>query len=175
MDTQLSLKQFWMQYGYKPYEFIDGHVVRRPRLSMIESVVVLRVSALIEQFAAENDLGEVVSSLGFRLGGNILTPRAAFIAKPLWDSVRHPYNPFAFAPTLVVELASVEQTGSEGRYLRAGTAQVWEIHIQSHKVTVHMAQTVAQDYNLGDILSGGRVLPGLLLPITSLFPKSRHV
>ena len=174
MDTQLTPIQFWLRYGYKPYELVDGTVIRRPKLRMIESVVLLRLSALVEQYAAENDLGEVVSGVGFTLNGNtIRSPRAAFIAKSVWESVRYPYSPFPFAPSLTIEIASSAETPAEP-YLAAGTSQVWFIHIQSQQVTVQIPHSAPQVYNLGDTLSGGRVLPGLTLPVASLFPKSRH-
>ncbi len=178
MNTRLSPTEFWIQYGYKPFELVEGVVIQKPKLRMVESVVLLRITALIEQFTAENDLGEVVSGIGFSLGRNtIRTPHTAFIAKSLWESVRLPYSPFSFAPSLVIETApSVEPAfASANPYLAAGTAQVWLINTQTQQVTVQMAQGAAQEYNLGDTISGGRVLPGLVLPVASLFPRSRHL
>ena len=174
MDTQLTPAQFWLAYGYKPYELVEGIVIRRPKLRLIESVVLLRISALIEQYAAENDLGEVVSGVGFTLNANtIRSPRAAFIAKSVWESVRYPYSPFPFAPSLTIEIAPDAETPADP-YLAAGSSQVWFIHIQSQQVTVQSLRSAPQVYNLGDTLNGGRVLPGLMLPVASLFPKSRH-
>lgn len=174
MDTQLTPTQFWLRYGYKPYELVDGLVTRRPQLRMIESVVLLRLSSLIEQFAAENDLGEVVSGVGFTLNAaSIRSPRAAFIAKSVWESVRYPYSPFPFAPSLAIEIASDSETVQP--YLSAGTSQVWLIHIQSQQVAVHLPHTSPHIHHLGDTLSGGQVLPGLQLPVASLFPKTRHL
>lgn len=177
MERQLTPTQFWMQYGYKPYEFVDGHAVRRPKLRLVESVVLLRVSALIEQYAAENDLGEMVNGVGFTLAPDtIRSPRAAFIAKAQWDSISQPYSPFPFAPTLILEVDTDTEADPERSqlYLRAGTAQVWRIQTQSQQVTVELPHAVPQVYDVGQVLSGGRVLPGFLLPVASLFPKSRH-
>ena len=175
MNIQLTPTQFWMQYGYKPYELVEGMVIRRPRLRMLESVVILRISALVEQYAAENDLGELVSGAGFILNENtICSPRAAFIAKSVWESVRYPYSPFRFAPSLMIEIAPNSETPAD-LYLAAGTSQVWFIHIQSQQVTVQIPHRPPQLYNLEDTFSGDRVLPGLVLPVASLFPKSRHL
>lgn len=173
MDMQLT--QFWMRYGYKPYELVEGMVIRRPRLRMLESVVILRISALVEQYAAENDLGEVVSGVGFILNENtIRSPHAAFIAKSVWESVRYPYSPFPFAPSLMIEIAPNAEISADS-YLASGTSQVWFIHIQSQQVTVQIPHRPAQVYNLGDTFSADSVLPGLVMPVASLFPKSRHL
>lgn len=174
MDAQITPAQFWLQYGYKPYELVDGVVIRRPKLRLVESVVLLRVSALIEQYAAENDLGEVVSGVGFRLNANtIRSPRAAFIAKSVWEGVRHPYSPFPFAPSLTIEIAPDAETPADP-YLAADTSHVWFLHIQSQQVTVQRPHSPPQVYNLGETLTGEQILPGLVLPVASLFPKSRH-
>lgn len=172
-----QLYDFWMNYAFKPYEYINGEIVPLKKLKFQHSIIALRVTTLLEEFVDQHDLGEVVgANSGFALGDDLLrSPRAAFIGTEKWDSIQYPYSYYDFAPDVSVEIVDVEDDDSVvlrtvSQYILAGTQQVWCIYPDRKSVTVYKNNHKYRRLNSHDTLEGEDVLPGLALPVVELFP-----
>lgn len=176
----MAVDEFWMQYAYQPYELINGHVVRVKTLGFRYSVVILRLNAMLEEYATAHNLGEVVGSqVGFRLGkATIRTPRTAFIGRDKQHAILRPYSYLTFPPDIAVEVImpddSVKVSQHKIRqYLKAGTVYLWAIHPELHQMTIFHRSGKSRTFKQGDTIQGGSILPGFKLPLLKLFPKPR--
>ncbi len=176
----LTLTEFWMRYGYKPYELLQGRVVPLEKLSFRHSIVALGAAMLIEEHSNKHHLGEVVSALcGFAVSQDtILSPRGAFMTKARWESVQYPYRYFPFAPDLSIELITdtTNLNALKQRlrlYLQAGTQQIWCLQPQFPQVTVYIPGGKYRIFREQELLPGGKLLPGLKLPVSALFPRQK--
>jgi Uma2 family endonuclease len=174
------IDQFWIRYGYKPYELINGRVQPLKKLVFAHSIVALRMTTLLEQFVNDNDLGEVVgANAGFALSDNTLrSPRAAYISRAKWDSIRYPYSYYPFAPDIVVEVGQTDEDealvrASVKQYLQAGAARVWYLYPDLQQVISHLPDGKYEAYHMDGTLKGEDVIPGLELPLTMVFPRQK--
>lgn len=172
------IDQFWLRYGYKPYELINGKVQPLKKLIFAHSIVALRMTTLLEQYVNENDLGEVVgANAGFALSDNtVRSPRSAFVSRTKWDTIRYPYSYYPFAPDIVVEVGQTDEDEALVRatvrqYLEAGAARVWYLYPDLQQVIVHTPDGKFQVYHMDNTLTGDDIIPGLVLPLTQVFPK----
>jgi Uma2 family endonuclease len=91
-------------------------------------------------------------------------------ANPHWRDL-----PLALVPDLVVEIVSpldryTDINTKVERYLADGVLVVWVIDPQRRAIAVH--ETGKNQFTrlaVGQILSGGQVIPGLEIPVSSLF------
>lgn len=180
-SATLSLDEFWMRYGYKPYELLHGRIVPLEKLSFRQSIVALGAAMLVEEYCNKHQLGEVVSALcGFAVSPDtILSPRAAFMTKARWESVKYPYRYFPFAPDLSIELITDNtplQTFKQRLrlYLQAGTQQIWCLQPQFLQVTVYIPGGRYRIFHEPELLPSGTLLPGLKLPVSALFPRQKQ-
>ncbi|MCU0514976.1 MAG: Uma2 family endonuclease [Anaerolineae bacterium] len=174
------LDQFWMRYGYKPYELINGRVQPLKKLSFTHSIVALRVTTLLEQFVNERGLGEVVgANCGFALGEQtVRSPRAAYLSQAQWQSIRYPYRYFPFAPAIAVEIGTSDEDEASVRllvqqYLAGGTLRLWLVYPDLQQVQVYGPPGRQHTCQLEDTLGGEDALPGLALPLTLIFPRQK--
>jgi Uma2 family endonuclease len=180
IPTQL-LDNFWLKHGYKPFELLAGQIVPLKKLTFQQSIILLRVTTLLEQYVVQHDLGEVVgANCGFALTGETLrSPRAAFIGQAKWDSVRYPYRYFPFAPDLVVEAQDdtnrAAQRETIHQYIAAGAQMVWLLDADAQHVTVHITGGKYRIFDYEETLLGWKVIPGLRLRVASLFPRQKKV
>jgi Uma2 family endonuclease len=78
------------------------------------------------------------------------------------------------APDLAIEVVSPSNTPSRIReriadFFRAGARFLWIIDPATRTVAVHHAGAATRLYHPGDELDGGDLLPGLRLPVASIF------
>jgi Uma2 family endonuclease len=142
--------------------------------------VALRMTTLLEQFVNENDLGEVVgANAGFALSDNtVRSPRSAYVSRAKWDTIRYPYSYYPFAPDVVVEVGQTDEDDALVRatvrqYLEAGAARVWYLYPDMQQVMVHLPDGKSQAHQMDSTLRGDDVIPGLQLPLTMVFPRSK--
>jgi len=86
------------------------------------------------------------------------------------DENAHPM----LAPDLVVEVASLSQTGPSIEekttlYLRAGVRLVWVVDPAQPTVRVHCGDRSELLLSEQDVIDGEDVLPGFRLPVAALF------
>lgn len=56
-------------------------------------------------------------------------------------------------------------------YLRHGVRLVWVVDPRAETVTVHRPDADAFTLGAGDVLDGGDVLPGFILPVADIFAE----
>lgn len=177
METRvLSIDDFWTGYQGQPFELIDGDVVEMPPTGIEHGAVTRRVGARLGDFVDARQLGEVVGGeVGFRLDDTTLRAAdCAFISREKMARLTNPEKYAPFAPDLAVEVVSPNDAAQDiqakvEQYLAAGTALVWIIYPSLRRVIVHTPDGHSTSYNESDTLDGGSVLPGLALPVASLF------
>jgi Uma2 family endonuclease len=60
----------------------------------------------------------------------------------------------------------VEQQVRE--YLEHGVQQVWLVYPESREIVVHLPDSTARTYRLGEVIDGGDLLPGLTVNVAEV-------
>lgn len=161
-----------------PSELVRGVVRVMSPAGGAHGVVVGNVFAALNAFVREHQLGQCFAdNTGFELAGladTVRSPDTAFVARanlPI-DGVGPGW--VRATPDLVVEVLSPFETSAElndklGDYRVAGTRVVWVVDPASRTVTVRSSRAVAPTLTESDMLDGGDVLPGFVLPVSALF------
>jgi Uma2 family endonuclease len=158
------------------YELVDGVLVEKV-MGLAESMVAAWLIYLLESFN-QRRFGLIAGADGAMrlLPGLVRIPDVSFIS---WDRLpvkgclpRQKIG--AFAPDLAVEVLSESNTPSEMQrklkeYFLAGTRLVWFVDPQSRTVQVFTAPDQFVTRTEAQSLDGADLLPGLDLPVKSLF------
>ncbi len=163
-------------------ELIDGILVRKP-MGLRESLMAAYLIRVIGNFVYDYNIGLVTAPDGFfRLfEDNVRAPDVAFIA---WSSLPGGQRPEAatpaLAPDLCIEVLSPGNTKREMKrkrtdYFTAGVQLVWLIDPAKRTATVYEADDDGTLLAPTDCLDGGRLLPGLTLPLAELFGELDRV
>ncbi len=165
-------------------ELVRGRlVVREPagyRHGAIAMRVALRIGAYLERDqaarGATHPLGDLLAAeTGFTLQRGPDTVRAPDVAFVAWD--RRPASTRGFAelaPDLAVEVLSLRDRAGEvlakvADWLTAGTTLVWIIDPERRVARVYRADGSESILSEHMALDGESTLPGLLLPLDTLF------
>jgi Uma2 family endonuclease len=174
-----SAEEFWEIAGLpenetRRLELEDGIIVEMPESSPLNTVIAGRVITFLNNFVMLDDIGYVtVPDGGFKLAsGRVRQPDAAFISKERQPDLPHH---FEIAPDLAVEIVSANEDVLKkvNEYIASGTQLVWVVY--PHELTVHVFRPTEprwQTLGIDDVLDGEHVLPGLTIPVKSIFPKS---
>ncbi len=78
------------------------------------------------------------------------------------------------APDLAVEVISPSERPAQIRkklheYLEHGVQQVWQVYPDTQEIVVHFPDGTARTYRVGDMLTGGELLPDFELDVAALF------
>ena len=151
--------------GWK-HELVDGQIRKSPG-GWRHGRVCVKLSSLLEAFAAERQLGYVVdSSTGFRLpGGNVRLPDVAYVAKGHLAGEQEPEGFSDVPPDLAVEVLSPGDRSRDvldkvGEYLQAGVPLIWVIDPKRRTAAVYRSMTDVRRLGPDDVLDGEGVLPG---------------
>jgi len=163
------------------YEVVDGQIVEKPPMGLIENRLAFLLGMAIESYARESALGQAFVENLFRTKRTInqkRRPDVAFVSNERWaiDRPLPEGEAFEFVPDLAIEIISptdrawkVHEKTLE--YFEAGVRQVWTIHRRSASIVVHESTKLARSYFRGDVLDGGDVLPGFRLAVSDLLPE----
>ncbi|MBX3424235.1 MAG: Uma2 family endonuclease [Pirellulales bacterium] len=157
-------------------ELIDGTLVRKA-MGAYESFLAVELIALLSTFVRENKLGIVLAPDGMlRLQPDqVRLPDVSFLSNLRLKSSGFPQAAvLRAAPDLAVEIISPGNTREEmdrklRDYFTAGTRLVWYVYPETKNVHVFTAvdnQTVLGEQ---DQLTGGEVLPGLVIDLAKYF------
>lgn len=163
--------------GYS-YELIDGELIRMSPAGWEHGQVAGWFARPLLNEAEETGLGYVsIAETGFvlRRGPDIVVaPDVAFtLARRLPPRVER-QGFLEVPPDLVVEVVSPSNSApyiahKVALYLELGVTLVWVAHPVRQTVTVHRAGREPLVLGLGDELDGEDILPGLRIPIASVF------
>ena len=161
------------------FEVINGTEVDQPVMGVYEGVISSLLSRKLGNFAEEQNLGQVVSEVLFRLTpgkSSMLRPDVAFVAYDRWgqDQDLTSGHGWDVVPNLAVEVISptdlaVEVMTKVYEYLAAGVVEVWLIYPELRRVHRFGAGGAITCVGPEGILDGGTVLPGWQLALTELF------
>ena len=176
--TALTLDEFLALPETKPAsEYSYGEVTRKPMPTGWHSIIQQMLSLLVGGFVVERQLGGCGPEWRCVFPGRrrALVPGWVFIRGdrlPLEPDDLH--GPFRGSPDLVVEVLSPGDRPGRvaGRivfYLVSGVRLVWLLDPKRRTVTVFAPGAEDIELRADDELDGGDVLPGLRVPVASLF------
>jgi len=159
-------------------ELVDGTLVEKG-MGYRQSVLALALASILRSFVIPRNLGIVTGESGMMrlFAGLVRIPDVAFVS---WDRVpgrRVPTEPVpSLAPDLAVEVLSESNTPAEmarkrREYFQAGVTLVWIVDPDPRTVAVYTSPTEFVTLRESDILDGGSVLPGFVLPLDQLFAE----
>jgi Uma2 family endonuclease len=161
-------------------ELVDGVLVEKP-MGYEESRLGSELIFTLIGFLRGHDLGTVAGADGMMrlLTGLVRIPDVSFV---LWEHLPERYGPIPpMAPDLAIEVLSESNTPAEmerklNEYFAAGTQLVWYFDLRTRTVTVYTAPDQATVLDESETLDGGKVLPGLVIPLRELFERAsrRH-
>jgi Uma2 family endonuclease len=163
------------------YEIIDGQRVELAPMSILASRVASRLLGKLSCFLEGNPLGEALMETLVRLPLPVdrnRRPDVAFVsAQRIAQAPPQPGsdNAWDIVPELMVEVVSPHDLAEEimerlDEYWAAGTKLVWIVYPTQRLVHVYESPRQVRILGVADELEGGSVLPGLRIPIASLFP-----
>lgn len=163
----------------KRLELVKGELRELSPTSPEHGYVELNLGAMLREFVRKHSLGKVVSGeAGFVLSeGANATVRAAdvaFISQRKLPDNQLPSRFAPFAPDLVVEVVSANDTFSEvtekvNDWLEAGVSLVWVVDPQGKKVYVYRKEQPVRTLSENELLSGEDVLPGFECRVSEIF------
>ena len=180
-DRLLTAPEFAELPEEGPYrlELVRGRVVRSPRPGVLHGRIALRLGRMLDEFVEAGGHGVVVVEAGTLLERDPDTVRGPDIA--FYSQDRIPESGYATTywrpPDLAVEITSPGSRVGEIQervkgYLDAGVRLVWVIDPSSRTATTYRTCGEARLLGVEDALEGGDVLPGVRLPLVTLFALS---
>jgi Uma2 family endonuclease len=158
------------------YELIEGDLVPMVPPNLGHADVQLALGTLLRAHASRHGLGRVVGEAGFILQRNpdtVLAPDVAFITEEKWPDDTTGFA--QLAPDLAIEIVSAGKSPGEierklAIYLQSGVRAVWIVYPLERQIVVHTASHPPTVFKEADHIDGGDVLPGLVLPVSHIFP-----
>lgn len=128
----------------------------------------------------EGNLGEIYqdnTTYALAMEGDqivaMLIPDVSFVsaARVVKDN---PDDPYYQAPDLAIEIISPSERYGDildkvETYLKWGTKQVWLVYPKKSQIVVYLPDNTSTIYNVGQTISGGDMLPGLVLSVAAVF------
>jgi Uma2 family endonuclease len=131
----ITAAQFERHYANRPYELIEGRVVKVRLSGNIHGIVASLVSYELQSFLFTHAAsGKIVDNTGFWLSEQTLcAPDVAYIGAEKQMQIRNKYNFLHFAPDLAVEVVSSrEQQASVAKrvdlYRQAHVPMIWIVY-----------------------------------------------
>ncbi len=138
--------------------------------------IAMRLGHRIADCVLAHGLGTVYAAeTGFLLARDpdtVRAPDVAFVRAGRAPTPERGYYPGA--PDLAVEVLSHDDRPGYvrekvGEWLEAGASAVWVVDPRTRAVTVHEPGCGPRTLRLGEVLRGGRLLPGFELPVDEVF------
>ena len=163
-----------------PSELVRGEIRVMTPASGAHGVVAGALFAALNAFVEERKLGLAFpDNTGFQLPGladTVRSPDAAFVANDRLPAGGIGRGWIAVAPDLIAEILSPSESKEEleaklSDYRTAGTRMIWIVDPAQRVITVRDGDLPERLLTEGEILDGGRVLPGFALAVSSLFVR----
>lgn len=174
--TEADVIRFLEGDDKRLYELIDGTLVEKPMESR-EGYLAVAISSYLFMFVKQHDLGLVGGADNpYRmLATSVRYPDVSFVP---WTEVPGDEMPqeaiWSVVPALAVEVLSPSNTAAEidrkiAELFELGTKLVWVIDPPTESAAVYTRGKKPKRVGPGDVLEGGKVLPGFRLPLSDLF------
>ena len=159
-------------------ELVDGVIVEKA-MGAYESLLAVVLIRYLEAFAEEKDLGLVLApDAMLRLSpGLIRAPDVSFVSWGRLPGRVFPARPIpSLVPDLAVEVLNEGNTVAEmdrklAEYFRSGVRLVWYVNPSTRTVAVYTSPTSCLQVDESQVLDGGEVLPGFVLPVRKCFGR----
>ncbi len=160
------------------FELVDGVLVEKI-VSYTESAVACVVIRHLGNFVEEHDLGIVAGPDGTMrlMSGLVRIPDVSFVSWKQLPAHEYPSDPIpGLAPELAAEVLSKGNTPGEMKrklkeYFLTGVRLVWFVDPKKRTVEVFTAPDRSTLLTEAQSLDGGDVLPGLSLPLKTIFAR----
>jgi Uma2 family endonuclease len=166
----------------KLYEVVDGERIEKPPMSVYSVLVASQLIRKLGRFADDQESGETVSEMLFRLplkedAYRNRRPDVAYVSFDRWPSDRPKAirdNAWEVVPDLAVEVISPSDFAEASlhkllEYFQAGVRLVWVVYPEERQVYIYDSPTQVRILTKDDTLDGGTVLPGFQLRLDRLF------
>ena len=170
-STTMTLEEF-LASDLEGYEYIEGELIPTMSTSLKHGTISLKLGSRLFQHVHENQLGDVYTAAGFRVGERGLIPDVAFLSKARIPDDTNKASPIP--PDLAVEVVSPTDVSDRIEekafaYLAAGTQLVWVLRQKSKTVMVYRSETDIKLLTRNDTLTGEDVVEGFSCPVAELF------
>ena len=163
------------------YEVVNGQRVELPPMSIYASWITARLDHRLGPFAETHALGTVVAEALFILDAERdlrRRPDLAFVSSQRWPLDRElpESGDWTVVPDLAVEVVSPNDLLQDilakmREYFRLGVSQMWIVLPTERQVYVYTSPNDVRILSSSEELDGGTLLPGLRLPLASLFTR----
>jgi Uma2 family endonuclease len=163
------------------YEVVNGQKVELPPMSIYAAWIASRLQSRIGPFAETHGLGTVVTEGLFILDpvkDLRRRPDVAFVSAANWplDRPLPETGDWEMVPDLAVEVVSPNDAFQDvlakmREYFRQGVKQVWIVLPVDREIYVYDSPRNLRILTAADELDGGALIPGLRLPVGSLFQR----
>jgi Uma2 family endonuclease len=160
-------------------ELIDGVLVEKP-MGVYESRLAAILIRYIDEFVENHNLGFVTCPDGpiFVDEAQLRYPDVGFFAWSRFPNRDVPDEAILdMVPDLAIEVISPSNTRKEmerkrREYFGGGCQLVWEVFGDDRRIDVYTNVDQFESRTDGQILDGGKVLPGFQLDVTKLFDRA---
>jgi Uma2 family endonuclease len=157
-------------------ELVDGTLVEKP-VGWEESAIAILIARFLGNYVEPRRLGTILGSNGMLrlVPGLMRAPDVSFIARGRLKRYKRGGERYpSIGPDLAVEVYSKSNTRPEiarkmDEYFAAGTRLAWVVEPKTETVRVHREPRKFITLRVGDVLDGGDVIPGPLIPVKDLF------
>lgn len=161
------------------YEIVDGVMVEKPSMSTLSGRIATKLSFLLEGYGQAQRKGRAFTEGHFRYfpeARRTWRPDVAFVSFERWP--RHnpipDDDPWEIVPDLAIEVQSPSNLYSATSkriraFFSAGVQAVWIVDPALAQVAQWDSPTSVQVLQRGDMLDGGKVLPGFNMSLDVLF------
>ena len=173
----------YLDHEGRPCELVYGTLVEKA-VGLLESILAAALIRLLGNFVSQRKLGLLSGEQGpYRLAlGLVRLPDVAYIPWSRLPARVEEMEPIpSVVPALAAEIVSHSNTPRElelkrREYFKAGVELVWIIDPGPGTLSVYTSDSAEPDAVLksGDVLTGGRVLPGWELPVSHLFAETQR-
>lgn len=161
------------------YELVGGELVEQPTMSLEGAAVAGRIVVRIGAFIEPAKLGLIFTSDASYCcfpndPGQVRRPDVSYIARGRLNRENYEHGHCNIAPDLAVEIVSPNDSLAEmgekiEQYLEAGVRLVWLINPIARTAEEYRPNGPTAHVRRGGTLSAEPVLPGLSIPLSSLF------
>lgn len=169
------------EHGDRLYEIVNGQRVEQTPMGVLEAWIATILDRSLWPHVEAHKLGRLVREVLFTLDtGRDLRrrPDLALVSYQRWPRIRLVPDAASWdvVPELVVEVVSPtdlmkDVVAKVREYFQAGVQLVWVVLPTEKQVYVYESATRIQVLTPADELDGGKVLPGLRLPVGPLFEE----
>jgi Uma2 family endonuclease len=163
------------------YEIVNGLKVESPPMSIYAAWIASRLQSRMGSFVEAHGLGIVVTEGLFILDpvkDLRRRPDVAFVSVASWPLTRPlpETGDWQTIPDLAVEIISPNDVFQDvlakmREYFRLGVKQVWIVLPVDREIYVYDSPKDVRILTADDELDGGTLLPGLRLPVGSIFQR----